>query len=284
MSPSTEKKKRMPSPIAIVRKQQHEWANRRGIAIDSSDYTESLQQNLFKPLSAGARADFEQGDGRELGEPGVRGKMQALRSSSALGCNVFDYWRERDATPIIRALGFSETVTGIDFERKFPTGLRGNAPNLDVVLACASGRLIAIECKFLEPYESHSSGFKPKYFESNPGLWEKLGFRECQALAERIQSGQENYRWLNPEQLLKHILGLSTTIRGDWSLLYLWYEAPGAAAAEHAAEADKFAAIASKDGIHFKSISYQELYRALASNPLEQHREYLTYLGERYFR
>ena len=284
MSPGMEKSKRMSSPIAIVRKQQREWANRRGIAIDSGDYTESLQQNLFKLLSAGARADFEQGDGRELGEPGVRGKMQALRSSSALGCNVFDYWRGRDAAPIVRALGFTETVTGIDFERKFPTGLRGNAPNLDVVLTCASDRLIAIECKFLEPYGPHSSGFKPKYFESKPGLWEKLGFRECQALAERIQSGEESYRWLNPEQLLKHILGLSNTLRCDWSLLYLWYEVPGAATAEHAAEAERFAAIASKDGIHFKAISYQELYRALAGNSLEKHREYLTYLGERYFR
>jgi hypothetical protein len=271
----------MASPAVVVREQQREWALGRGIALDASDYTLDLADNLFVQLSAAARDEFAGGDGDELGRPGERGKMQALHSSSALACNVFEYWRDRDASALAASLG-STAPLQIGFERKYPTGLRGNAPNLDVVLRPASGRVVAIECKFLEPYAAHGPGFKEKYFEASPGLWEDAGYPRCQALAQALYSGECTFRWLYAEQLLKHILGLARW--GDaWRLLYLWYQVPGPAGPEHAAEADQFARVVTEDGIDFAVLSYQTLFKELRERARYDDRAYVDYLGERYF-
>ena len=273
----------MPSPMAVVRNQQRSWAVSRGIAIDQSGYTVELDDNLFVPLSEAARSEFGGGDGGELGLPGGRGKMQALHSSSALACNFFEYWRERDASVLAAALGLSAGIVGIEFERKFPTGLPGNPPNLDFVLALADNSIVAIESKFLEHYGGrHAPGFKPKYFESDPGLWVRSGYLNCQDLASRLNSGESAFRWLHAEQLLKHILGL-TAFGSCWELLYLWYEAPGPAASEHATEVDQFADVATADGIVFRSMSYQSLFAAMRSLAGGSERAYLVYLGDRYF-
>ncbi len=273
----------MPSPAITVRGQQQDWAQQRSISIDSAGYTRSLDDNLFVPLSPETLAEFADGDGSELGKLGERGKMQALHSSSAFACNVFEYWRGRDAWPLAQALSVDEGIASIGFERKFPTGLQGNAPNLDVILVAPSGRVTTIECKFLEPYGSHDARFKSKYFETEPGLWQAAGFPDCQALAQRLYSGEFQYRWLNAEQLLKHILGLHKGPHKQWALLYLWYEIPGAAGGEHAAEAESFASVASGDGIDFRATSYQSVFRALEASASQSDHEYLAYLGERYF-
>lgn len=234
-------------------------------------------------LSPETRAEFANGDGSELGESGKRGKMQALHSSSALACNVFEYWRGRDAWPLAHALMVDEGIASVGFERKYPTGLRGNAPNLDVVLTAPSGRVVAIECKFLESYDSHGTRFKPKYFESARGLWRVAGFPGCQALAERLYSGELRYRWLNAEQLLKHMLGLHKGPYEQWALLYLWYEVPGAASDEHAAEVEELASVVVGDSIDFRAITYQSVFRALEASAVESDHDYLAYLGKRYF-
>ena len=209
--------------------------------------------------------------------------MQALHSSSALACNVFEYWRGRDKAALATSLGLQTSIEGIEFERKFPTGLPGNAPNLDVVLTQADGSIVAIESKFLEPYGgSHASGFKRKYFEADPGCWARFGYSHCQDLASHLEFGELAFRWLNAEQLLKHILGLAAS-GSSWELLYLWYEAPGPAASEHAAEADEFARVAVSDGIAFRAISYQSLFAAMRVVCGESESAYLAYLGNRYF-
>jgi hypothetical protein len=274
----------MQSPEKVVRDQQQEWAQNCGIAVHSTGYTTSLNDNLFIPLSPETNAEFSDADGSELGKPGERSKMQALHSSSALACNVFEYWRGRNAWPIAKALRIDEGIESIAFERKFRTGLRGKAPNLDVVLLTHTGRVIAIECKFLEPYGSHNTRFKPKYFETEPGLWQSAGFPNCQALAQRLYSGGHQYRWLNAEQLLKHILGLQKGPHKHWALLYLWYRVPGTEGREHAAEAESFASFAVGDGIDFRAMSYQTLYRELEARAPESDAKYLAYLGERYFK
>lgn len=273
----------MPSAAQLVRRQQKNWSEGRGVPADSSGYTQTLEDNLFIPLSPTTRAEFSAGDGGELGEAGERGKMQALHSSSALSCNVFEYWRARDAAPLAHAVGIDEGIESITFERKFPTGLRGNPPNLDVCLISSSGLVIAIECKFLEPYGTHGAGFRNKYFEHEPGLWETAGFPSCQKLAEQLYSGEVKYTWLNGEQLLKHILGLHRGLHKRWALLYLWYEVPGTAGVEHGAEAEAFASVAIDDGIDFRAITYQSVFHGVKANGSERDREYLTYLGERYF-
>lgn len=269
-------------PASPVKAHLREWAQANAISIDSSGYTLTLSDNLFIDLSPAARAEFSAGDGGELGSSGERGKMQALHSSSALACNVFEYWRERERGPLARALGVDDTIASVRFERKFPTGLPGNAPNLDVVLEVEDGLLVAIESKFLEPYgRPHPAGFKPKYFEDSPGLWERQGMRRCQAAAEALQAGEVSFRWLHAEQLLKHILGLSKS-GAEWELLYLWYQPPGDAGTEHAAEAEAFAEMVAADGIGFRSMTYQELFGRLQQT-CQRDVEYLDFLGSRYF-
>lgn len=207
--------------------------------------------------------------------------MQALHSSSALACNVFDYWRARDTSGLAACLGAVAPLQ-IEFERKYPTGLRGKAPNLDVVLRPESGPVIAIECKFLEPYKGHGPGFGGKYLDASPGLWERAGYRRCEALATALRSGERNFTWLYAEQLLKHVLGLDRA--GEpWRLIYLWYEVPGAAGAGHASEISEFAQVLAADGVQFAAHSYQALFKKIRERAGPDDRAYLTYLGERYF-
>lgn len=265
-----------------VRKHLREWAADAGIATDADGYTLTLNDNLFAPLSPESRREFAAGDGGELGKPGQRGKMQALHSSSALAANVFEYWRHRDASPLAAALGLESGIAKIEFEHKFPTGLPGNAPNLDVVFTLASGSIVAIESKFLEPYGAHTHGFKAKYFESVHGLWASQGWRECQALAQRLQSHEADFRWLHAEQLLKHLLGLAHSAKAPWSLTYLWYAVPGRVAEEHAAEAAEFERIAREDGIEFTALTYQDLMLGLQVEAAEDHSAYLAYITRRY--
>ncbi|MBU4449141.1 MAG: hypothetical protein KKD99_11180, partial [Proteobacteria bacterium] len=223
------------------------------------------------------------GDGGELGLPGERGKMQALHSSSALVCNVFEYWRDRDKSVLAAGLGLPVGIVRIEFERKFPTGLPGNPPHLDIVLTLANGSILAVESKLLEPYGGRrTQGFKRKYFASDPGLWARFGYLHCQELASRLDSGEVVFRWFYAAQMLKHILGLAAS-GFPWELLYLWYEAPGPGASEHATEAAEFARVATADEIVFRSISYQKLFAVIRRLAGKSESAYLAYLDGRYF-
>ena len=272
----------MPSPKTQVQTQQREWARSHGITFDEQGYTLDPKDNLYLPLSDASREEFANGDGSELPRGGKRGKMQALHSSSALACNVFEYWRQRDPTPLANALGLENPIAEIKFEQKYPTGLRGNAPNLDVVLQLRSGQIIAIESKFLETYARHPQGFNPKYFDSGRAYWSDRGLNRCQKLAAQIQDGERTFRWLHAQQLLKHALGLANSGL-DWSLWYFWYQVDGAPGIEHAQEAEEFGELVKSDGIGFRSMTYQDLFERLPTVSASGHQGYLDYLGDRYF-
>jgi hypothetical protein len=272
----------MTSPAIMVRDQQRKWALNRGIGIDDSGYTLNVADNLFAPLSGEARKEFEEADGGELGRASERGKMQALHSSSALTCNVFAHWRSDGASPLAVALGIEGPVE-IRFERKFPTGLRGKAPNIDVAVRSEAGPMVAIECKFLEPYAKHENGFKDKYFDgAPPGLWLRAGFQRTQELAQSLQARDHTFKWLHAEQLLKHVLGLARA-GCEWRLMYLWYDVPGPVGAEHAAEIEQFARAVREDGIDFVPMTYQSLFQALSQHAGSKDLQYVEYLRDRYF-
>jgi hypothetical protein len=273
----------MVSIVNGVKRQQRLRAIEHGIAVDELGYTFRLDDNLFTPLCSDSLDEFDASDGSELGTPDRRGKMQALHSSSALAYNVFEYWRGRDSSVLAQALKIASPITHLEYGRRFPTGLPGFPPNLDVVLTLASNALVAIECKFLEPYgDNRPAGFQPSYF-MNSGLWSQFGYNGCQKLAKRLYSGREGFQWLNAEQLLKHILGLAR-LTMPWELLCLWYEVPGDAAFEHGVEADEFAELAAADGIAFRAISYQTLYEEMESIANDADKPYLEYLGSRYLK
>src|SRR5262245_12743048 len=119
--------------VSILKAKQKAWAASIGLETDADGYCHRCDENLFEPLSACSRRDFAAGDGWELGKDVARGKIQALHSSAALACNVFDYWRGRDLGPLGQSLDLSTRLCGLAFEQKAPTGLEGTAPNLDVM-------------------------------------------------------------------------------------------------------------------------------------------------------
>lgn len=263
-----------------IKEEQRRWADARNIKREG-DSVVVLENNLYQSLTPQTRAQYEGGDGDELGQDGKRGKLFALRSSSALVCNVFDYWQGRVLAPALNALQISEEANELAFEQKFKTGLGGKSPNLDVVFRRkdTSGHVTAIESKFSEPYdERDKKGFVSSYFEKR-GLWDDLPL--CRGLADLINNGQQ-FTCLNATQLLKHILGLCRNHKQDgFTLLYLWYDVRGSDAAEtHRKEIEKFRQIVSCE-VSFRSMTYQELFGRLL--PLVRGTDYSEYLRLRYF-
>jgi hypothetical protein len=201
----------MSSKFEVIQKQL-QWARRVGHKIDERSYLSNIDANLWQPLSIAALRGFNQGSGSELKDSTDRpAKIKALHSSAALAVNVFDYWTERDATPLLHALGVKGTATSIEFEKQFPTGLGGNPPNLDVAIQLDTGVTLAIESKFTEwltPKPAKKEFFRPAYFPPGEGPWARLGLNHCQALVHDIHVDVERYKYLDAPQLLKHALGV----------------------------------------------------------------------------
>jgi len=273
-------------PRTLLKSQQREWAAGVGVEIDTTGYCLSCDANFFEPLSACARRDLAKGDGSELGKPGQRGKIQALHSSAALAVNVFDYWRGHDLRALGQSFGLASRICGLTFEHKFPTGLGGIAPNLDVVLSQCDGSVLAIESKFTEPFaKAKSKNFlKQKYFPNDRGLWRHKGLSGCQTSAEDLRDDRVRFEFLDAAQLLKHMLGPAS---GDhpWKLCCLWYDAGGPESARHSEELALFSERLGPDSVKFTSMTYQALFVRLSDllREAEEHKEYLTYLRARYF-
>jgi hypothetical protein len=263
--------------LEFIKKQQRQWADSRRIRYDSRSRVLSLPDNLFSSLNPETVAEYQAADGDELGRDGKGGKLWSLHSSSALVCNVFDYWRNRNLAPLGVALGVQGELCEIRFERKFPTGLRGKSPNLDLILYRSDSRVTAIESKFTEPYCEGKSGFVDSYFDTN-GLWEGLDC--CRGLAEAIHH-RNDFEYLGAPQLLKHILGLRRTYCAScFELLYLWYDVDGSSASsEHAKEFTRFQKVVSPD-VYVRGLTYSEVFRVLL--PQVPETDYAGYLKERY--
>lgn len=287
------------TPREHIIQKQIAWARLRGFELVGSakerglpTYVRNESENLFQPLSAETRANMLDGDGGELTETEARmPKFHAVHSSSALGINVFDYWRDKtDISPVTAACGLTQKGTArsgaISFEAKLPVFSDGKPPNIDVLIRTAIGSIeyLAIECKFTEAYGSRSAdedahGLKGKYLDDAD--WTDL--TNLRGLANRISPRDGEHRFLHAAQLNKHILGLlaKTGDRKKFRLLYLWYDALGKAGATHRKEADRFLEIARADGILFYHMTYQELIWALQKHR-DQHGAYVDYLTERY--
>ncbi|MDY6837386.1 MAG: hypothetical protein SWH78_05365 [Thermodesulfobacteriota bacterium] len=249
-----------------------------------------MDQNLFQPLLPDVRKSFAAGDGGELGSTGFPGKMQAVHSSSALGINVFQYWKSINAVPVIAAqcglcrVG-SQVPSDIHFEEKYPVNDKfGYHPNIDVVIHNAPSAKIkrfAIECKFSEAYGAHNhGGLKAKYLNLDD-IWE--GIPNLLDFARHISPDDHEFVQLHPAQLVKHILGLKRQFgKAGFRLLYLWYDVLGDQGKRHRDEVLKFAEVTKTDGIKFHSLTYQELISNLAKKLRTEHPDYIRYLTARY--
>jgi len=263
-----------------IREQQARWARRAGW-IPTEGYL-TLKENFFTPLSALSVRDLSCGDGGELVTKNGRCKAEALHSSATLACNFFDYWRGRDLSALAEVFG-TEALCGLQFEVKFPTGFRGKAPNLDVVLFGRSGSILGIESKFTEPFHgSKLKGFlKPKYFE-RPDTWATVGLPGCQHLADDLRRDPNQFKLLDAAQLLKHMLGLASS-GSPWRLCCLWYRPVGEAGDRHATELARFIARIGDDASRFSELSYQEAFRRLVVRLGSGDEAYRNYLADRYF-
>jgi hypothetical protein len=65
-------------------------------------------------------------------------------------------------------------------------------------------------------------------------------------------------------------------------LLYLWYDVLGEEGVVHRKEIEKFSEIVDRDGVSFKSITYQELIARLSEHVRDGHRQYVEYISTRY--
>lgn len=265
---------------------QRRWATADNKTFDRRGYLGSYLDNLWRPLSAVGKECFDRGSGSELRDGKTRpAKMKALHSSSALAANVFDYWGDRDLAPLMEALDAEAAAERPRFEVQFPTGLRGEPPNLDVVIKLASGSTLAIESKFCEwitPKSKSTPPFKNKYFSPRDNLWRRVGLHASQRLANDIHSKAEPFVHLDAPQLLKHALGLATNLGATFHLWYLYYDWPSPEADAHRKEILRFASRAGSE-LRFRATTYQELFGRLRQRCTDRDREYVTYLEKRYF-
>jgi hypothetical protein len=270
--------------IDIIKKRQRAWAQRQRFILDKDGYCGCADDNIYRGLSEAARTDFTHGGGGELGAEGERGKFQATHSSSALACNWFDYWRERDFGVLSAAFDVPNPFVTLRLEAHVPTGMRGADANLDVLLTTADGWLFAIESKFTEPYAVAATikpRLKPQYFSQNRSRWSEVGLPGCQAVAEQLRTGRHNFSALDVAQLLKHMLALGRT-GNRWTLCCLWFEMPGSAADAHGADLRTFVAQLGADAAHFTALTYQELFARMEPLAGEEHSDYMAYLRDRY--
>jgi hypothetical protein len=269
--------------VDIIKKRQQAWAERQQRPLDKDGYCGCADDNVYQGLSPAARNELIRGGGAELGGEGERGTFQATHSSSALACNWFDYWRERDFGVLSAALEVPTPFVTLRLEAHVPTGMRGADANLDVLLTTADGWLFAIESKFTEPYMPvpAKSVLKPQYFSQNRSRWTDVGLPGCQAAAEQVRFGEHGYKVLDVAQLLKHMLALGRT-GNRWTLCCLWYEVPGPAADAHRAELQTFAEQIGGDAAHFTALTYQELFSRMEPLAGAEHAGYVEYLRDRY--
>jgi hypothetical protein len=268
---------------ALLRAQRR-WADAHSVRYDAHACVRELDDNLRAPLDGAALAEFQRGSELTPGKARPP-RLYSLCSSAALVLNVFGYWRGRDQTPLLQALGIAGPGgTRLAFEEPLPTGLPGDPPTVDVALYRPDGRCVAIESKLAEWLSPQSRGkrvFKDKYFAQGAPVWAAAGLPRCQALAEELQDGRERFKYLNTPQLLKHALGLANNGLRTSALVYLYYDRPGREAATHRAELDRVVARVAPD-VELRVATYQALFGALRDTPgLE--RGYVDYLAQRYF-
>lgn len=138
---------------------------------------------------------------------------------------------------------------------------------------------VFLECKFVEPYRDPTKAINEKYFQS--GAFNDLP--HVRTAAEQTLNRETRPQRFNASQAITHILGIKRSCNGasDFTLLYLWYDAPGHQAVLHEQEMRDFAGLVSRDGIDFRAIRQSELFVKLAKlRP--QYPDYVDYITNRY--
>lgn len=229
-----------------------------------TNHFKNWKDNLIDEITPDLfEVELRQGDGSELDSKNGRpAKFSSITSSSALGVNTFSIWKKDKNINFLNFDG-NTNFRKLEFERKFPNGLHGNNPNLDVVLE-SDEILIAVECKFLEPLTEKST--KIKYSKSYFNKEDSRNASKWYSLMQKIDSGEEVFKYLDAVQLTKHFYGLCNNINKKTILYYLFWEddmvKENEIYLEHKRELDRFKELVVNDELlEFKYLSYQDLWK-----------------------
>ena len=263
------------SRLPIVDVIKKALCHRACVPVDAKGYVATPQDNLVPGVRLDQfDSDLQQGGGHELA-----GKFRALHSSSVLAVNTFAPFKNQPHDLILLGQrGFGPPT----FEHQLPTGLKGTPPTLDVFFRCGD-EVVAIESKFFEYFSRKNAKFSPSYSKAN------LPFAEDSWWKVMEDAKKAGRQYLDVAQLVKHYFGLIHLLEhGDptgWkpekaTLLYLFWEPDNWQEVEicqtHRGEITDFQSGVSQSKIHFRSISYPELWRTWASEPsLETHIRHL---------
>lgn len=269
-----------------IKELQKAWAHKNGYELDNDNYVKDMNKNFFSTLNEDTIRDLKGGNGSEIKDEKTRTKIFATHSSSALACNVFDYWRTRDKKLLSKSLELKKGIKSLCFEQKLSMGMQGTMPNLDVFMILDNGQAVAIESKFTEwmSKKSKSKPFADSYLENNAKRWTDLGLPQCQDLVENIVDNKKEFKYLDAPQLLKHSLGLANMHSSKSMLIYLYFEIENSPVAEaHQKEIKDFKK--KLDGeLNFTVITYQAMFEIMEKNRTELDTDYIKYLQNRYFK
>lgn len=135
-------------------------------------YLERLDDNLCKPMEEAAKTAYGRGTGNEI----ASGKMNALRSSSALTYNLFGNGKA-NFDPVHSRIGAGSY--SVAYEQQYHTlkpSVSGMPANLDAFLYCEdTGEAVACEMKMLEWLLNKPGELRSKYLEPSHYLTEEAG-------------------------------------------------------------------------------------------------------------
>jgi hypothetical protein len=222
---------------------------------------ENLVGSLTLAQARAALAQIERGDGGELlGQGDAPPKFRAAYSSAALVVNVFAPWIGREDS--LRLAGISG-FDSLAFEVKFPTGLKGNPPNLDLS-AAAGPRVVAVESKCTEHLLLHRAEFPASY----DAVVDELADPAWHELYRRLKADGDSLASIDAGQLVRHYLGLRRAVdRGaidQATLLYLYWEPANAddvaACLAHRQAVEEMIAAVSDPTVALAAMSYRTLW------------------------
>lgn len=189
-----------------------------------SFYLSELADNLCEPMGEDALKAYGQGSGNEI----ASGKMNALRSSSALTYNLF-------TNSPAKIINKSETsrigngVYSVEFEKQYHTlkpSVPGKPANLDAFLYCTeTSEAIACEMKMMEWIFNKPGNLRSKYLDANNYINDKcadkfvpiakklIQYNDCDA--DELNEYPCRFSRYDAFQMFKHALACYSACMGE---------------------------------------------------------------------
>lgn len=245
---------------------------------NTNGYVSSNKDNLIDGVDEDLfHNDLSKGSGNELAS-----KFNALYSSAALAVNNFAIVKKNRKDFCFNNY---KSFQKAEFERKFPTGLKGTPPNLDFALE-NDEVLIAFESKYLELLDAKIVQFKDAYCEENLKYLNAFWFK----LIEKYKDKEKKLQ-LDVAQLIKHSIGLinynSSEPKKKIILVYIYWipknidQLQLEEYTEHSKELLGFSReLKNQKDIEFISLSYSQFWDKYKND--EQFNNHFNKVKERY--